>query len=86
MEPIRTLMNRIVWDREFGSGDFEIGYYDRVADKIVRIGFAEMVIEPGNKDSFLALNADGVYQRIPLHRVRVVYRDNEIIWQRPGKN
>jgi uncharacterized protein (UPF0248 family) len=30
------------------------------------------------------MDEEGVYQRIPLHRVREVYRNGALIWQRPG--
>jgi len=30
------------------------------------------------------MDKDGVYQRIPLHRVREVFCNGELIWQRPG--
>ena len=86
MVPIRKLLDRIVWDREFGRGAFEIGYLDRVAGGIVRVAFSELVIEPGNRDSFLARDASGNYQRIPLHRVREVVRNGECIWQRPDRS
>jgi hypothetical protein len=29
MTPIHELLNRILWDKEFGQGRFEIGFYDR---------------------------------------------------------
>ena len=83
MQPIDKVLNRIRWDREFGTAVFEIGYYDRVAAIIVRRLLADLLFEPGNKESFLLMDPEGVYQRIPLHRVREVYRNGELIWQRP---
>jgi uncharacterized protein (UPF0248 family) len=85
MLPIRKLLSRIRWDREFGQGEFEIGYYDRVAGEIVRVPFRELVLEPEARDSFGLLDQEGVHQRIPFHRVREVYRNGECIWQRPGR-
>jgi uncharacterized protein (UPF0248 family) len=32
MTPIQQLLNRILWDEEFGRGDFAVGIYDRVED------------------------------------------------------
>ena len=84
MQPIKELLSRIKWDREFGAAAFEIGYYDRVATTIVRRPLADLLFTPGSRDSFLLQDEEGVYQRIPLHRVREVYRNGELIWQRPG--
>jgi uncharacterized protein (UPF0248 family) len=84
MLPIRKLLSRIRWDREFGQGEFEIGYYDRVTGKIVRVPFRELVIEPEERERFGVLDQEGVYRRIPFHRVREVHRNGECIWQRPA--
>ena len=84
MQPIDKVLNRIKWDRRFGDALFEVGYYDRVEDIIVRRPLADLLFEPGNKESFLLMDDEGIYQRIPLHRVREVYRNGELIWQRPG--
>ncbi len=84
MLPIYKLLSRIRWDKEFGAGRFEISYYDRVEDRLVDVAFTEIVFEEGNKHSFLAMDEDGVYQSIPFHRVRVVSRNGEVIWQRPA--
>ncbi len=84
MQPIDQVLNRIRWDREFGDALFEIGYYDRLVAGIIRRPLVDLLFEPGNKESFLLMDKEGVYQRIPLHRVREVYRNDELIWQRPG--
>lgn len=86
MQPIDKLLDRIRWDREFGAAVFEIGYLDRLAAIIVRRPLADLLFEPGDKESFLLMDMEGVYQRILLHRVREVYRNGELIWQRPGTN
>jgi uncharacterized protein (UPF0248 family) len=85
MLPIRKLLSRIRWDREFGRGEFEIGYFDRVAGEIVRVPFRELVLDSEERESFGLLDQEGVYRRIPFHRVREVYRNGECIWQRPGR-
>lgn len=84
MQPINKLLSRIRWDAEFGCADFEVGYLDRLAGGIVRVSLADLVIETGNKDNFMLMDSEGVWQRIPFHRVREVYRNNRLIWQRDG--
>lgn len=83
MQPIQELLHRITWDAEFGKGEFALGYYDRVVrqERIVR--FASIHIDPGG-GSFSFHDADGIVAHIPLHRVRTVYKDGVVIWQRPG--
>ncbi|MEW6594632.1 MAG: DUF504 domain-containing protein [Thermodesulfobacteriota bacterium] len=85
MLPIRNLLSRIRWDREFGQACFEVGYEDRLAGGVVRVAFSELVIEPEERESFGVLDQEGVFQRIPYHRVREVYRDGVCIWQRPAR-
>ena len=82
MIPIHELLSRIRWDKEFGSGDFEIGYYDRVLAEIIRVPFAELIFPPDNRNSLLIMDYDGVVNSVPLHRIKEVYKDNELIWYR----
>jgi len=83
MIPIRSLLDRIRWDPEFGRADFTIGYYDRVKRSVVLVPFARIRIDPGIHFSFTAVEADGSVHEVPLHRVREVYRNGELIWRRP---
>lgn len=83
MMPVHELLSRIRWDREFGRGNFELGYYDHVARRILRIPLREAVFEEGNRFSFQVPDAAGELLTIPFHRVRQVFRDGTLIWQRP---
>ena len=80
--PIHELLNRIRWDREFGQGNFVIGYYDRVEDRIIRVPLREIFFEPEDHFSFDLIDHDGVLHRIPLHRIKEVYKDEVLIWHR----
>lgn len=42
MMPIRNLLNRIRWDQGFGGADFQLGYFDRIANHIIQVGFREI--------------------------------------------
>jgi uncharacterized protein (UPF0248 family) len=82
MIPIQDLLHRIQWDGEFGSAAFEIGYVDRLAGGTLRVPFREVSFEQGTLVVQNALEEDGSPATIPLHRVRQVWRDGRLIWQR----
>ena len=83
MQPLRDLLHRIRWDAEFGCGEFALGYDDRMARRETVVPFRSIRIEPSEMFSFRDDN--GTVTRIPLHRVRTVYKDGAIIWQRPAR-
>ncbi|MGD8783093.1 MAG: DUF504 domain-containing protein [Thioalkalispiraceae bacterium] len=82
MIPIHELLNRIRWDEDYGSADFVIGYYDRIADKIIRIPFRELYFNKQDHFNFTFVDEDGEVQTVPLHRIRQVFRNGELVWQR----
>ena len=82
MTPIHELLNRIRWDKDFGQGDFIIGYYDRLDDQIVRVSLREIFFEPDDHFSFELIDHEGILHNIPLHRIKEVYKDGELIWHR----
>lgn len=83
MQPIHELLERIRWDPEFGKGEFVIGYYDRVLGQVVRVALRDVQFEPGDHFFFQALDEAGECHAVPYHRVREVYHDGRLIWQRP---
>jgi uncharacterized protein (UPF0248 family) len=82
MIPIQDLLHRIQWDPEFGKAEFEIGYFDRVTGAIVRVPFRRVHFEKGEHFAFEAIEEDGSVHTVPLHRVREVRQNGELIWQR----
>ncbi|MEZ5541560.1 MAG: DUF504 domain-containing protein [Pseudomonadota bacterium] len=82
MIPIHELLNRIRWDPACGAAEFEIGCYDRVEDRIIRVAMREICFEPGVHFAFDRYDPDGGLHSIPLHRVRQVFRNGELIWER----
>jgi uncharacterized protein (UPF0248 family) len=82
MLPIQDLLNRVRWDPEFGKAEFVVGYYDRVEGRIVRIPLRRIRFDTRDHFSFEAIEDDGSIHAVPLHRVREVWRDGELIWQR----
>ena len=86
MTPIHELLARIRWDPEFGRGRFAIGYWDRVAAKVLHVDLRDIAWDEDNPTFFDLVDEDGVTHSIPYHRVREVWRNGELIWQRhpPG--
>ena len=82
MQPIQELLNRIHWDTEFSRGKFEIGYFDRITHRIIRLPLQQITFDPDNHFFFQFVNSDGISHEVPLHRIRVVYKDGVCIWQR----
>jgi uncharacterized protein (UPF0248 family) len=85
MQPLQDLLHRIKWDAEFGKGAFALGYYDRVAHEEQVVPFESVTLDPERPGTFSHEDEDGVVAQIPLHRVRTVYKDGVVIWQRPGR-
>jgi uncharacterized protein (UPF0248 family) len=83
MLPLQQLLHRVKWDRDFGRGEFALGYYDRVLKEEVVVPLASVAPDPERADTFLVTDPDGVVRHIPYHRVRAVYKNGEAIWRRP---
>jgi len=82
MIPIQHLLNRICWDQKFTAGDFSIGHFDRVANAIICAPFSQLQVDPDNHAQLQLTDKEGATRTLPLHRVREVLRDGELIWQR----
>ena len=85
MQPLQDLLHRIRWDPEFGKGRFALGYRDRVVGEEQIVPLASMVFDANRPGFFSIEDREGVTRHIPLHRVRTVYRDGAVIWERPGQ-
>jgi uncharacterized protein (UPF0248 family) len=80
--PIRQLLNRIRWDPEFARGNFELGYFDRLAGRVMLVPFREIDFPQDEPRLFRLIDARGQVHRVPFHRVREVYKDGRRIWRR----
>ena len=82
MVPIQDLLHRIRWDTEFGCGEFVIGYYDRIEHEIILVPFREIRFPKDGPGIFELIDQEGQTHSIPLHRVKSVYKNGELIWHR----
>lgn len=86
MIPIHRLLARIRWDVNLARSDFSLGYWDRVASRVRRVGLRDVCWDAENPSFFDVTDANGIAHEIPFHRVREVWRDGKLIWKRspPG--
>lgn len=82
MQPIHELLKRIQWDSEFGKGEFELGFYDRVEANIIRMPFREITFELGDHYLFHYVDEEDEEHSVPFHRIKAVYKNGELIWHR----
>lgn len=84
MIPIHELLSRIRWDPEFAKGNFELGYYDRTENRIIRVPLKELTFPEHGPSTFQLVDLEGQVHHVPFHRVREVYKDAQRIWHRPA--
>jgi uncharacterized protein (UPF0248 family) len=84
MTPIHELLNRIRWDKAFGAGQFEIGYFDRQEGVVHRVAFSAVEFSESGEHTFQLEDVTGERRQVPFHRIREVYRDGACIWRRPA--
>jgi uncharacterized protein (UPF0248 family) len=82
MTPLQALLGRIRWDPAFGKGRFVLGYLDHRLPGLVEVDLADVDLDPDNHSLLQVWDDEGVLHRIPLHRVKEVRRDGELIWRR----
>ncbi len=82
MQPIHELLARIRWDPDFGRGEFELEFFDRLEVSLIRLSLRDIVFTPEDHFFFHYLDEDEYEHSVPFHRVKAVYRNGERIWQR----
>ena len=71
------MLSRIKWDKKCEPAEFTVQYLD--LKRLASIPYSAIKkIESG----FMVIDKDGRDVDIPLHRIRVIRRKGEIVWQR----
>ena len=65
----------------FGRADFRIGYYDRIEHSLVLKALTDIKFPKDSYSAFEWNDNEGETHTIPLHRIKAVYRNGELIWQ-----
>ncbi|MCG6933197.1 MAG: DUF504 domain-containing protein [Gallionella sp.] len=82
MIPLHELLSRIQWDTEFGRGEFWIGYLDHARGELVHVPLKEVRHDPDSHFCFDVTDEEGIAHSVPYHRVKEVWKDGALIWQR----
>ena len=82
MQPVQDLLHRIQWDKAFAAANFEIGYYDRIEDRVVLVPFSALHFPKDDRFAFELYDSCGGVRSVPFHRVQEIYRDGQCIWRR----
>jgi uncharacterized protein (UPF0248 family) len=77
MKPIQDVLNQIKWDKKLNPEDYSVEYID--FGKLVSISYVAIKRIEG---LFMIIEKNGEEMNIPLHRIRVVKKNGEVIWQR----
>lgn len=83
MQPIHELLNRIRWDPALAGHRFTLAYDDHVTHRDVVVPFDGLRFDRETPGAFTIVDEEGIARHVPLHRVRAVYRDGDVIWRRP---
>lgn len=67
MLPIHKLLSRIRWDPRFRIGRFALGYYDRMARRVVLVPFETIRFPADAPRCFEIWDEEGNLHRIPFH-------------------
>ena len=82
MQTIQDLLNRIRWDENYSRGYFEIGFDDHQANDLVRVPFETLQFDIHDHFFFHYYDENGEEHDVPLHRIKSVYKNGELIWHR----
>jgi uncharacterized protein (UPF0248 family) len=82
MKPVREMLSRLRWDKNWAGNEFKIGYYDRLEQRILVVPFKEIIFPGENHFSFDVIDHKGKQHSLPYHRVKAIYRNGRLIWNR----
>jgi uncharacterized protein (UPF0248 family) len=83
MQTAHEILARIRWDKQFAAhADFEVGYYDRLEETILKTPFKDIRFPQDDHFSFEIVDDENNIHTIPYHRVKEIYRNGQLIWHR----
>jgi uncharacterized protein (UPF0248 family) len=82
MMPIQDLFNKLKWDPNENPFLYTFFYFDRVANKLREVKYKDIAEV---KDGYMTIVKEEGEAQIPLHRIRVVKKGAEVVWERKVK-
>ena len=82
MKPIQEILSRIRWDESLSGNIFKIAYFDRLEQDLIIVAFEEVQFSPDDHFCFYVMDEEGETHSIPYHRVKALYQNDKLIWQR----
>ncbi len=77
MKPVQDVLNQIKWDEKLKPEDYTVEYLD--FGKLTSIQYTSIKRVEG---LFIIVDKNGEETNIPLHRIRFIKKNGEIMWQR----
>lgn len=82
MKTVQEVLNQIRWDERYAKDKFQIAYYDRLKNGFITVPFNEIQFPEDDHFSFYIIDELGETHSIPYHRVKQIYQNDKLIWQR----
>jgi len=80
MIPIHDFLQKIKWDEKENLDEYEVAYFDQVQDKYLKVPYTN--IKRIEQEIFI-VEQDGKESTIPLHQIKKIFRQGDMIWERP---
>ncbi|HLF54999.1 MAG TPA: DUF504 domain-containing protein [Candidatus Nanoarchaeia archaeon] len=77
MKTEREMLDKIKWDEKEDKSAYIIAYKDKDVLKEIKFTDIKRV-----EDEFMIIDINGRETNIPLHRIKMIKKNGEIIWQR----
>jgi len=84
VQPVHEFLNRLRWDPAFAGGGFSLAYLDHREKEPVVVPFSAVTFDAGSSRMIGIVDPDGEVRKIPMHRIRRVYKDGAVVWERPA--
>jgi len=80
MITIKSILNKIKWDKNLNPDDYMLYYLDRISKTLKKMKYSDIIRTEG---TFIIINNDkGEEINLPMHRIRRVEEKGKAIWER----
>lgn len=79
MITVKDFLNKIKWDKREKPEGYTFFYLDRFENQLKEIKCLDIKRIEGN---LIIIQKEGEEINIPMHRIKEIKKDNEIVWKR----